>query len=305
MSKSKAFRAAIARRRAARVKVKHTHKSVLKPNKNREKIHISLTYCPIPKGSIKDNPWVKTEEVDGKKVHFLGWNLDALASYRDIKAKWQKWNKRFYPDVVKYKHGHIIYHTKRRHPWYMITKGKQIAYHSMKENWGEYSHWIRVKSESGVFHDRTIITNMTHDKYKELLIDAKLKDWEKKHQRPIPRDDKQKDLFEAQFMIPWIDEHTKAREKIVEFVNNIGNRVKVFARYKNDVEGYMHKVAELKSDGSKFMILDGKYANYDSQVINKVQNLANKIYKTNKKLIALKVVDKTQECILIPNKRAA
>lgn len=244
-----------------------------------------------------DNPNITVNE-DGKLV--LDYNLDALAPYREIKAKWQKWNEKFYPDVVKYKHGHIIYHTKRRHPWYMITKGKQIAYHSMKKNWGEISNWIRIKSESGVFHDKHIIPKMTHDKYNELLIEAKLKDWEKKHPRPIPKDDAQKDLFEAQFMVPWVDEHTKARERIVEFVNNIGNRAQVYARYIGDT-GYPHKIMNVRSDGKPFMIIDGKYNNYESSVINRVQRAANSLHENNPRLIALKVIEGSKECIVVPH----
>lgn len=294
MAKKKAFKAAIARRKAARVKVKHIHKPILRYAKDRDAIHASMTHCCIPQ-KVK-NPNISVDK-DGNRV--LNYNLDALNIYHEMKAKWQKWNKRSYPDVVVYKHGRLLYHRNRRSPWYMATKGKQYRYASKTYNWGMMSSWIRVKSELGVFHSKSIVPKMTRAKYNDLLIEAKLKDWEKKHPRPIPKDDAQKDLFEAQFMVPWIDEHTKAREKIKQFVENIGNRVIIFARYVGDV-GYPRKVTEIKSDNKPFLIMDGKYNNYDSKVVNTAQKLANDMKKTNQKLIALKIVEGNKQCIVIP-----
>lgn len=248
-----------------------------------------------------NNPNITINE-EGKPV--LNYNLDALTPYREMKKKWQAWNKRFAPDVVTYKRGACIYSRRRRSPWYMMTSGKQKKYGVKTYDWGQASAWVRVKSEAGKFHDRYIIPKMTRTRYNELLVEAKLKDWEKKHPRPIPRDDAQRDLFEAQFMVPWIDAHTKAREKIIEFVNNIGNRAKVYARYEGD-DGYPTKVMELKSDGSKFTIMDGKYTNHlDSANIRRVQRAANLMHKDNPRLIALKIVDKGQECILVPAQAA-
>ena len=211
-------------------------------------------------------------------------------AYDSMKEAWKKWNSSHYSGKKN---------SRRKTPWYMMTTGVQYNYEEHKEEYGTSIKYVRVLSEAGKFHNKTIIPKMTRTKYNELLVEAKLKNWEKKHPRPIPKDSAQKDLFEAQFMVPWVDEHTKAREKIVDFVSNIGNRVTVFARYSGDV-GYPHKLMSLKSDGSKFLIMEGKYTNYESTVINKVQRAANLLSKSNQRLIALKVVDKSQECIITP-----
>lgn len=236
-----------------------------------------------------DNPNI-TINKEGKLV--LDYNLDALAPYREIKAKWQKWNKEHYRGKR---------HSVRKKPWYTLLSGRCFNYEErpMGEN-GKQVAYFRVKSEMGKFYDRTIIPKMTRTKYNDLLIEAKLKDWEKKHPRPIPKDDAQKDLFEAQFMVPWVAEHTKARERIVEFVNNIGNRAQVYARYIGDT-GYPHKIMNVRSDGKPFMIIDGKYNNYESSVINRVQRAANSLHENNPRLIALKVIEGSKECIVVPH----
>lgn len=272
MAKNKIRPAVAARRRAATTR---RHK--------KECLGHATNSC-IPKKV--DNPYI-TINKDGKRV--LDYNLDALAPYRELKKKWQTWNKEHYSG----KH-------KRKIPWYLATRGKCFNYEEREFSWGKATKHFRVLSELGNFHNRVTHRKMTHEQYNELLIEAKLKDWEYKHPRPIPKDDKQKDLFEAQFMVPWVDEHTKAREKIIEFVNNIGNRAKVFARYQDDI-GYPTKIMELKSDGSKFMIIDGKYTNYLGSVnIRKVQRAADSIKENNPKLIALKIVDREQQCIITP-----
>ena len=274
------IRPAVAARRKAAATLRH----------KKECLGHATNSC-IPKKV--DNPNITINE-EGKPV--LNYNLDALKPYREMKERWQMWNKKHYRGKK---------HSKRNKPWYMMTTGRCYNYEErpLGEN-GKQTAYFRVKSEAGQFHDRYIIPKMTRTRYNELLVEAKLKDWEKKHPRPIPKDDAQKDLFEAQFMVPWVDEHTKAREKIIEFVNNIGNRAKVYARYEGDV-GYPTKVMELKSDGSKFMIIDGKYTNHlDSVNIRRVQRAANLMHEDNPKLVALKIVDKNQECILVPAQAA-
>jgi len=215
-------------------------------------------------------------------------------TYDEVKAKYKAWNKEHYSGLK---------HSKRKSPWYVMTSGKQYNFETRKTSWGEHTDYFRVLSEAGKFHNLHTISKTTHEQYKERLIEAKLKDWEKKHPRPIPKDDKQKDLFEAQFMVPWVDEHTKAREEIIKFVDNIGNRAKVYARYEHDVGTnnlYPTKIMELRSDGKKLISDTGNHANFDSTVVRKVQRAANAIKAKDSKLIALKIVDKNQELIVIP-----
>lgn len=235
-----------------------------------------------------DNPHV-TINKDGKKV--LDYDLSLLSTYREIKAEWQKWRKANYSGKP---------HSKNKTPWYTMPGGKRLYnYETRTKRWGMETAYFRVKSPADIYNKKTTIPKMTRDRYNELLIEAKLKDWEKKHPRPIKKDDAQKDLFEAQFMVPWVDEHTKAREKIVDFVNNIGNRAKIFARYEGD-DGYPTKIMELRSDGKKLISDSGNFPNSDSVTVRKVQRAANIISMKNPKLIALKIVDKNQELIVIP-----
>lgn len=234
-----------------------------------------------------DNPNI-TINKDGKKV--LDYNLDLLTPYREVKEKYVKYNKEHYSGKKN---------SIRKIPWYTMTSGKCFNYEEREEPFGKATKYYRIPSEAKIFTDKTTIPKMTHEKYKELLVDAKLKDWEKKHPRPIPKDDAQRDLFEAQFMVPWVDEHTKERERLIEFVNNIGNRAKVFARYDGDKD-YSTRVMSLKSDGCTFMKKEGKFTNYDSPNIRKVQRAADSIKENNPKLIALKIVDREQECIIVP-----
>ncbi|WP_173431833.1 hypothetical protein [Sharpea azabuensis] len=170
-------------------------------------------------------------------------------------------------------------------------------------SWGQCVSYFRVPSQSSISVKKTTIVKMTRQKYNSLLIEAKINDWLKKNPRPIEYNPLQPDLFEAEFMLPWIVKHTEAREKIINFVNQIGNKVKVYARYKGDV-GYPRKIMEFKSDHQKLMILDGAYANHLwSKSIQKGQRTANILAKINPDFIALKVVDGKQECILVPSLR--
>lgn len=235
-----------------------------------------------------DNPHI-TINKDDEKV--LDYDLSLLSTYREIKAEWQKWHKAKYSGKPN---------SKNKTPWYTMPGGKRLYnYETRTKQWGMMTAYFRVKSPADIYNQKTIIPKMTRDRYNELLIEAKLKDWEKKHPRPIKKDDAQKDLFEAQFMLPWVDEHTKAREKIVDFVNNIGNRAKIFARYEGD-DGYPTKIMELRSDGKKLISDSGNFPNNDSVTVRKVQRAANIISMKNPKLIALKIIDKNQELIVIP-----
>lgn len=263
----------------------------LRPSKDQELIHKRKTNCCIPAGSIENNPYVTTKVEDGKKVHYIEWNLDALESYREIKAQWQKYNRKHFS--VKY----------GRKPWYMMTTGKQRNYEERTESYGQAVQYYPVPSEAKKFHDKNIVHHMTHKEYLDRLIQAKLDDWVKKNPRPIKKDSDVQDMFESQFMVPWVQRHTEAREKIMQFVHNIGTKVQVFARYNGDT-GYPRRVTEFRSDHQKLMIMDGKYANHlGSKTIQKVQRIADRLGRFDSSLIALKVVDGSQECILIPNPR--
>lgn len=222
---------------------------------------------------------------------------EKIQYYREIRDNWKKWNKVHYSGKK---------HHKRKQPWYMITKGKQFNYESRTQSWGEFVNYFRVMSQAGIFNKKYMNVKMTKERYETLLIQAKLIDWEKKHPRPVQRPTKenpQLDLFETEFMVPWVIEHTDAREQIEKFVKNIGNRALVYARYEGDI-GYPSQIMKLRSDGHNFMSNNGNYANSVSINIRKVQRAANSLYENNPKLIALKIVDSGKECIIVPKTAA-
>lgn len=279
MGKSKAFRAAIARRRAAKVQAKHAHKKAFKPGKERDKILNALRHCCIPKKV--ENP-------------SKGYDDAVYETYDIVHAEWMKWRKANYSERPR---------AKRKTPWYTMPGGKRLYnYETRTKAWGMQTDYFRVPSPASIYHERTIGKKMTHEEYKERLIEAKLADWVKKNPRPVPKNDAQKDLFEAQFMVPWVQAHTEAREKIVKFVENIGNRVKVFARYERDTGPNMYptKIMELRSDGKPLIEKSGYYNNQDSSVVRKVQRAANALSKQDPSLIALKIVDMDHELIVVP-----
>lgn len=215
--------------------------------------------------------------------------IDALEYHKDIKKRWLEWNKKHYSGLR---------FTKRKAPWYMMTTGKQYNYEERTMPYGQCVSYFRVASEAAIFN--SCRHNLSHEQYQEKLVEAKLKDWEKKHPRPIPYSDTEKDLFEPLFMNKWHEERNRAKKEIINFVHKIGSKVLVYARYVGDV-GYPRRIMEFHSDHQKLMILDGKYANHlGSKTIQRVQQLANKLGHDDPRLIALRVVDGSQECILIP-----
>lgn len=207
-------------------------------------------------------------------------------TYSEIRAKWKAWNKKHYSG----KPG-----SKRKKPWYIITSGKQYNYEERQMSWGAYTNYFRVLSEAGIYNKAK--SRMTKQLYQDLLIEAKAKDWVAKHPRPVPYDSLQKDLFEAEFMLPWIDEYTKQREKIAEFVKNIGSKVYLYARYQGDV-GYPHLITTFKSDHSDLMINGGYYTNPKSKTVRKAKLVIDCSAKVRKDLIAVMIVDGDQRCII-------
>lgn len=215
--------------------------------------------------------------------------IDALEYHKDIKKRWMEWNKKHYS-------GRRF--TKRKTPWYMMTTGKQYNYEERTMPYGQCVNYFRVKSEAAIFNN--CHHRLSHEQYLKRLIEAKLKDWEKKHPRPIPYSDTEKDLFEPLFMNKWHEEKDCAEQKIIEFVHKIGSKVLIYARYVDDI-GYPHKIAEFRSDHSKLSILDGAYTNHlFSKTVQKAQKIANALAKQEPNFIALRVVDGNQNCILIP-----
>ena len=215
--------------------------------------------------------------------------FDALKHYRDIKQRCMEWNKKHYSGRRN---------TKRKTPWYMITTGKQYNYEERKEPYGTAVKYYRVRSQAAKFYDKTIIRKMTHENYVELLINAKLQDWIKKHPCPIDVHSIQKDLFEDEYMAEWNENKQKALENITKNVRNVGNKIIVYARYKGDI-GYPHKIKELKPDNKQFIVENGMFINRKSKSIITAQKCANKMTE-DPNFISLMLVYKQDKCIIVP-----
>lgn len=225
--------------------------------------------------------------------------LTAIGRHREIKRRCIEWNNTHYSGLnfgVSYK-----YKTRRKKPWYMITTGKQYNYEERKEPYGTAVNYYRVLSQAAKAYNKTITKRLTHEQYKQRLIQAKLNDWVRKNPCPIDTTSQQKDLFEEHYLSKWNEAKEKMLENITNAVENMGNRVSVYARYKNDM-GYSKKIMEFKSDGRNLMILDGAYANHMwSNSIKRAQKRANLLGKDDN-FVSVMVVDGKQKCILIPHR---
>lgn len=210
----------------------------------------------------------------------------------EIKEKWVKYNNSHYSGLRNKRH-------KCKTPWYIINSGKQYNYEERKMSWGQLVDYFRVKSEAAKFHDKTINKKLTRKMFLSLLIESKLKDWDKKHPRPIPFDPLQRDLFEAEFMLPWINKRTEARERIIEKVLKMNNQANVYARYNGD-SGYPHKLFSIRLRDYQLQLKDGSYNKEPNPIINKVQCSANRLKRLNPSLIALKIIDRNSSRIIIP-----
>lgn len=224
--------------------------------------------------------------------------LSALAFHREIKEKCKLWNKQHYSGLAL--NPRHKYHRKK--PWYMMTTGKQYNYEERTEPYGQAIQYYRVLSQAAKAYNKTVIKKLTREQYKERLIQAKLNDWIRKNPCPIDIKSQQKDLFEEEYLTKWNEAKEKMLENITHIVNNLHNRVCVYARYKGD-DTYSKRIMEFKSDGRNLMILNGAYANHMwSNSIKRAQKRANMLGRTNPNFVSLMVVDGKQKCILIPHK---
>lgn len=277
------------------------HHPAIKMKAKAAKKLAELKHCCIPKTVVKTEV---IEHEDGAssivnpdiKPNGNGKFGKEGSYYKELKAKRVAYLKSNYSGKFR-KSGHRI---RRKQPWYMLTSGKCYNYEERKTSYGAATMCFRIKSESQKLYERTLIPRFTREELIIRLLSAKLKDWEDKNKRPIPENDIQQHMFKEYSMKLWETAKEEAEKKIKAFIANIGKRVKVFARYKKDLNGYPHEIMQIKSDGSKFITDDGKFTNPKSKVVAKVQRKADVLYKENPELVALKIVDGSQECIITP-----
>lgn len=213
----------------------------------------------------------------------------------EMKKKWIEYNSKHYSGKRN-----KIRNPRKRHktPWYVICSGKQYNYEERNLSWGTCVSYFRVPSEAKRFHDKTL-HKLSHMDYLSKLAEAKLKDWDKKNPRPVPYDPQQRDLFEAEFNLPWISARTTMREKIIEKVLKSQNRATVYARYEDDV-GYPHRLFTISLKGYELQLKDGSFNNAKNNTILRVQRAANRLKEQNPSLVALKIINGNSSRIIIP-----
>lgn len=149
------------------------------------------------------------------------------------------------------------------------------------------------------------LPKMNHVEYMEKLVQHKLAKWERKNPKPINDSDKQADLFEKEFMIPWQNKYEAATERIRDFVISIYDKLPLTGRFevrKSGTATYQDELlAELKDingDGHHINDLDIK----KSKLVKKAQKITNKVHAKRSNLICSNLKDhkRTKGRIILP-----
>lgn len=146
--------------------------------------------------------------------------------YKDLRKERKEYlAKNFPPKRITTLNGHTKT-IKSKRPWYMLQKGENIHVEPKKHG----SAW-----------------------YLEALAQHKLARWEKSNPRPIPIDNKQKDLFEEQYIPQWEAAREKALERIRDFVVSVYDKLNVVGNKVDHKSGKMvgNVVAKIKDIDQK------------------------------------------------------
>lgn len=187
-----------------------------------------LKHCCIPKTVVK----TEVVEYEDGTTHVVNPNIKPDGNgkfgkegdyYKELKAKRVEYLKNNYSGkIIK---GHRI---RRKQPWYMLTRGKCYNYEEREFSWGKCTKAFRVKSESKMFHDNTIVPKFTKEELIIRLLSTKLKDWETKNPKPS-----KEDLFYWQEIKPWINNYQQYHTKITRQMGLLGKVGNVFQKSTN------------------------------------------------------------------------
>lgn len=136
--------------------------------------------------------------------------------------------------------------------------------------------------------------------FMEQIVQHKLAKWEKKNPCPVKTDDKQQDLFEEEFVVPWKAKREMALEHFRDFVVSMYDKLPLIGRFQKSETEYVEKpVAEIKDinmEGHKVYDLDSK----KSKLLKKVQKKTNQVKAKHANLICTKLKDhKRTKCRII------
>lgn len=180
----------------------------------------NLKHCCIPATVVKLVE-VKDEET-GEVIQVVNPDIKSNgngtfgkegAYYRELKAKRQEYlNKNYSGKTAK---GHK---TRRKQPWYMLTKGKCYNYKGKTATWGKMSKTFRVESEYSKMYKCTEIPKLTKGELTIRLLSARIKAWEMKN--PMPP----KDMFYWQEMKPWINRWQHKFNQVAEVLGLLSGK---------------------------------------------------------------------------------
>lgn len=138
------------------------------------------------------------------------------------------------------------------------------------------------------------IHKMNQIEYAEKLVQHKLARWIRRNPAPIKDDKTQQDLFEKEFMTPWITLKNAAEERFRDFVVSLYDKLPLTGRFKINPKGtalYQEElIAEIKDvDGEGHHINDLKPGK--SKLIKKAQEITNKVHAKHGNLMCANLRD--------------
>ena len=144
------------------------------------------------------------------------------------------------------------------------------------------------------------IHKMNRIEYMEALVKHKLAKWERKNPKPI-QDESEKDIFEEEFMAPWMIARNRAEERIRDFVVSVYDKLLLTGRFKVGESKYTEeKVAELKDINGEGHHINALPAS--SKLLKKAQDITNKTKVKRPNLVATNLRDhkKQKGRIILP-----
>lgn len=139
-----------------------------------------------------------------------------------------------------------------------------------------------------------ITKKMNRVEYMEKLVQHKLMRWIRKNPAPVKQDDMQQDLFESEFMTPWIQAKSDAENRFRDFVVSVYDKLPLTGRFKinrNGTTAYQEKlIAEVKDINGEGHHINDLKPN-ESKLLKKVQEITNIVHAKNKNLVATNLRD--------------
>ncbi len=149
------------------------------------------------------------------------------------------------------------------------------------------------------------LLKMNQVEYAEKLVQHKVARWVRRNPAPVKDDKTQQDLFEKEFMTPWIAMKNSAEERFRDFVVSLYDKLPLTGRFKINKKGtatYQEElVAELKDiNGEGHHINDLKPK--ESKLMKKAQEITDEVHAKRKNLVATNLRDhkRTKGRILLP-----